>query len=192
MFTKFVLKVLASGAARSIIGRYTQNMVETEVRYLLEDPRSNTRVAMMRIIRGEVKDVIEEAREEAQNKAELDEVYVQWAQERRQALLAAQNADLSKVPAGQVAPEPVDPLAEFPVGQPVRVVRDALFENRIGRVTGTRESSGFPEVLVELEGHNMSISFTPDALRPVFETEQPPADAAPAGAPTELLPAVDQ
>lgn len=188
MFTKFVLKVLASPAGRNIVRRYTRNMVMEEVAELLEDPTSNTRVGMMRIIRGEVKDVIEENRERAQTFAELDEMYVQWAQERRQALLAKENAErfAAAVAPGAVGTAPEDALAPFVQGRAVKVLHDALYEGATGRVHTTQEIEGYPVVNVLLDGFTMSLPFAPSSLEPM--DEQPAAEDAG----TELLPVVDQ
>jgi hypothetical protein len=197
MFNKMVLKVLRSAPARVIMRRYTENMIEERVQSLLEDERSMTRVAMMRIIRSEAKDAIEELRERAQTFAELDEAYVRWAQTKRQTLLADEQA--TRAALVQAAADAGNPTLLYPVHGGVYVRADALFEGQTGLITDVRHTEEFPLVSVRLLGHREAITFAPDALEALGDAAtaalreafrlidaQQARDAA-----TELLPAVE-
>lgn len=194
MFRRFVLSVL-----RSYEGR---RLIDQAVRAVLEDEQSNTRKGMMRIVRGVATDAVQDAKERERDLAELDAGYQEWAQQRRQALLEEERrknaAFVQYVSTGQ-EPAPEDPLAPYWVDRVVRVVQDALFEGRIGRVVGSRTRNGFPEVSVELDGHNTPMTFTPAALMPLNPGEEPPPvvhedpeDAQPAELPTELIPTITE
>lgn len=195
MFRKFVIRVM-----RSYEG---QRLIEQAVRVVLEDKTSSTRQGMMRIIRAEARDAVQDTRERERELAELDAGYQEWAQQRREALLleekrkqAQTEAEARRVQELAQAAVLENPLARFPLDQPVRVVQDALFEGRLGRVTGVQESSGFPEVYVQLEGHDMAVPFAPAALEPFTAVDlldlTLPVPTPQDEAPTTALPAVEQ
>lgn len=188
MFRNKIIRVLTGAEARALI--------DDAVRQILEDQASNTRQGMMRIVRGEAKDAVQDAQERARTMAELDPGYQEWAQQRRQALMERENdqqAALLTYARTGIAPQLRNPLDEYPVGRPVLVLDDALFGGRYGHVVGTSEDRGYPEVRVMLEGHTVWMTFTPGALRPVAITEAaPPAPAGPDEQPTEMLPPVEQ
>lgn len=181
MFRNKIIRVLSGREARALI--------DQAVRQILEDQTSSTRQGMMRIVRGEAKDAIQDANERGQALAELDAGYQEWAQQRRQALLQEENAQRAAVATYArtgIAPELRDPLEEYPQGARVVVIDDALFRGRLGVVEDTTTERGYPEVRVMLDGHTVWVSFTPQALRPVFTTE-----AGPDEQPTEMLPPVE-
>jgi hypothetical protein len=182
MFEGFILRVLVSSAGR--------RQIERIVREVLEDPTSSTRRGMMRIIRGVAKDAVEEVNERQLALAELDTEYVQWSQQRREALLEQQTQEKAALVAlarsGEMPALP-DALEQFRTGGRVRVVSDALFENKYGNVLGTaRSSSGFPEVTVLLDHHHQPMQFTPAALQLLDDVQD-----AEQGDPTEMLPKIE-
>lgn len=190
MFQRIIFGVLDSPAGRRFLEGIVRSQIERNVRELLEDPNSGTRRGMMRIIRGIAKDVIEDANERGQALAELDTEYVQWSQQRREALLEQQNREKAALAAyvrtGET-PAVVDLLAGYQTGRRVRVISDALFENKYGKVLGFGTlPSGFPEVTVLLDHHQQPVTFTPSALQLLDDVQ----DAEQAAA-TELLPRVE-
>lgn len=166
MFRNKIIRVLSSQDARRLI--------DAAVRECLEDPTSTTRAGMMRIVRGEAKDAVQDANERGRELLELDAGYQEWAQARREAMVeqeAEQRRAMTVYARTGVAPELHDPLDEYPAGADVLVVDDPLFGGRTGTVKSTTQSHGFPEVHVLLESRMEPVAFTPRALRPIYRTE---------------------
>lgn len=93
--------LLAQPAARRLVN----TLVQEEIRAALSYDQSSVRKAMARITRGEAKDAIEDAQERTRSLVELDESYVTWSREQREAAEAArfQPAPVSSPPGPFVA-----------------------------------------------------------------------------------------
>lgn len=199
MFRRFIVKALRSADGQALL--------TSAVCGLLEDQTSTTRAGMMRIIRGEARDALTEAQESTRLLLEMDPHYQDWAQQRRQALLAQQENEraalVQYVHTGTVA-EPHNPLEGYVEGRPVLILDDALFERRKGRIHGAAIVNGYPEVSVILEGYTVPITFTPAAMQLLAEDENGEHGGTPAdgylhpavttyanGTPTQTLPVVE-
>lgn len=194
MFQQLVVKVLRS--------RQGQDLIDLAVRRVIEDQSSSTRAGLMRVTRAVVKDQLEDNRTREHELLELDAGYQEWAQQRREAMLAdqayqkalAHEADRSQlldaVERGAL-PSAADPMAGYVTDAIVRVREDSLFEGRVGRVLELRTIDGWPEVVVLLEGHTLPCSFMPGTLELLGAVALPSTAQVQDQAPTQMIPTIE-